>query len=96
VYPSLYEGFGLPAVEAMAHGVPIACSRAGALPEVCGDAALLFDPLSVEAIVDAVDRILGDAALRQQLSAAGTARAGDFSWTKSAGSTLEAYRRALA
>lgn len=95
VYPSLYEGFGLPALEAMAHGVPMACSNAGALPEVYGDAAVAFDPTSVDAIVDAVDRVLRDADLRRRLSAAGIERAKDFSWTKSARLTLDAYQKAL-
>ena len=94
VFPSLYEGFGLPALEAMSHGVPMACSDAGALPEVCGQAALLFDPRSVEAIVDSVDRILRDAGLQQRLGAAGIARAGEFSWTTSAELTLQAYEKA--
>jgi glycosyltransferase involved in cell wall biosynthesis len=94
VFPSLYEGFGLPALEAMSHGVPMACSDAGSLPEVCGDAALLFDPRSVEAIVDALDRILKDPALRARLSAAGTARAKEFSWTRSAELTLAVYEKA--
>ena len=94
VFPSLYEGFGLPALEAMSHGVPVACSNAGSLPEVTGDAALLFDPLSVEAIIDAVDRVLGDADLRKRLSAAGFERAKQFSWTKSAELTLDVYEKA--
>jgi len=96
VFPSLYEGFGLPALEAMSHGTPIACSAAGALPEVCGEAALLFDPHSVDSIVDAVDRILRDSALRQRLVAAGMVRAGDFTWEKSAELTLEVYEKARA
>jgi glycosyltransferase involved in cell wall biosynthesis len=91
VFPSLYEGFGLPALEAMSHGIPVACSNAGSLPEVCGDAAVLFDPHSVEAITAAVDRVIGDADLRQRLSGAGKARARDFSWNRCAELTLEAY-----
>jgi len=94
IFPSLYEGFGLPALEAMSHGVPVACSNAGALPELCGDAALLFDPLSVEAMVEAIDRILTDNDLRRTLSAAGVARARQFSWTKTAELTLDVYRTA--
>jgi glycosyltransferase involved in cell wall biosynthesis len=94
VFPSLYEGFGLPALEAMSQGAPIACSDAGSLPEVCGDAALFFDPLSVEAIADAVGRLLDDSELRQRLSGAATARARDFSWSKTADQTVEAYRKA--
>jgi glycosyltransferase involved in cell wall biosynthesis len=93
VLPSLYEGFGLPVIEAMAHAIPVACSNAGALPEVCGDAAILFDPLSVEAMVTAVDSILEDADLAQRLSAAGKARAARFSWKTSAELTRAVYQR---
>src|SRR2546425_858585 len=71
VFPSLYEGFGLPALEAMAQGAPVACSTAGALPEVCGRAAVYFDPRSVDAMADAVEKILGDAGLRRSLVEAG-------------------------
>lgn len=95
VLPSLYEGFGLPALEAMAHGVPIACSDAGSLPEVCGDAAIMFDPHSVVSIVDAVERLLGDSELRRKLSLAGHARAAMFSWKKTAELTLKVYEQVV-
>lgn len=95
VLPSLYEGFGLPVIEAMAHGIPVACSDKGALPEVCGDAAVLFDPRSVDAIADAVNRILADSELRQRLSRAGKARAALFSWKRSADLTVAIYEKAL-
>ncbi len=95
VFPSLYEGFGLPAIEAMSHGVPVVCSDAGALPEVCGDAALLFDPTSTEAIAGAVETVLNDTALRERLGAAGLERAKAFSWTKTAELTLDVYRKAM-
>jgi glycosyltransferase involved in cell wall biosynthesis len=94
VFPSLYEGFGLPALEAMAHGIPVACSDVDALREVCGDAALLFDPLSVDSIANAIDKVLRDSDLRAQLSKAGIARASRFSWERSAQLTLEVYTRA--
>jgi glycosyltransferase involved in cell wall biosynthesis len=94
VFPSLYEGFGLPALEAMAHGIPVACSDVDALRDVCGDAALLFDPLSVDSIANAIDKVLKDSDLRQRLSKAGIARAAQFSWEKSAQLTLEVYRKA--
>ncbi len=94
VFPSLYEGFGLPALEAMAHGIPVACSDVDALREVCGDAALLFDPLSVDSIAYAIDKVLGDSDLRERLSKAGTARAARFSWETSARLTLEVYGKA--
>ena len=94
VFPSLYEGFGLPALESMAQGAPVACSTAGALPEVCGRAAVYFDPRSVDAMVDAVEKILGDANLRKSLVEAGLSRAREFSWRRTAELTVEIYRRA--
>jgi glycosyltransferase involved in cell wall biosynthesis len=79
-FPSLYEGFGLPIIEAMACGVPVLTSNVTAMPEVAGDAALLVDPTSTEAIAQALDRLAGDSALRSTLSARGLARASRFSW----------------
>jgi len=96
VFPSLYEGFGLPVLEAMARGVPVACSDASSLPEVAGDAALLFDPRDRGAIQRALERLLGDALLRETLRARGLERAREFTWERSASLTLESYRRALA
>jgi glycosyltransferase involved in cell wall biosynthesis len=95
VFPSLYEGFGLPALEAMAHGTPVASSDVDALREVCGDAAVMFDPRSTESIANAMALILDDADLRRRLSAAGLARAALFSWEKSARLTLDVYRKAV-
>jgi glycosyltransferase involved in cell wall biosynthesis len=95
VLPSLYEGFGLPALEAMAHGVPVACSKAGALPEVCGEAAVMFDPHSVPNVTEAVHRLLKDASLRQRLSKAGPAQAAKFSWKKTAEQTVKVYQQVL-
>lgn len=95
VFPSLYEGFGIPPIEAMSHGVPVASSRAGALTEVCGDAALMFDPYSVEAIAEAVWRIVTDSPLRARLAEAGPARASAFTWTRAAELTRVAYRKAV-
>jgi glycosyltransferase involved in cell wall biosynthesis len=94
VFPSLYEGFGIPPLEAMAHGIPVACSDVEALREVCGDAAMLFDPQSTESIANTIDVILGNPDVRRRLSTAGIARAANFSWEKSAHLTLEVYRKA--
>jgi glycosyltransferase involved in cell wall biosynthesis len=95
VFPSLYEGFGLPVLEAMARGVPVACSNASSLPEVAGDAALLFDPRSVEQLADALRRLLSDAALRERLREAGRLRVRQFTWERAARLTLDSYARAL-
>jgi glycosyltransferase involved in cell wall biosynthesis len=84
VYPSLYEGFGLPVVEAMACGVPIVSSNASSLPEVGGDAVLYFDPRNVDAMVDAMQRALSDESLRAQMRAKGFEQVKQFSWDKAA------------
>ena len=96
VMPSLYEGFGLPVLEAMARGVPVACSDRSSLPEVAGHAALLFDPEDVAAIAAALDSLVNDEAAAERLRAAGPERARRFSWERTARSTLDAYSRALA
>jgi glycosyltransferase involved in cell wall biosynthesis len=95
VFPSLYEGFGLPVLEAMARGVPVASSNASSLPEVAGDAALLFDPRDEPALASALTRLLDDAALSESLRARGLARAREFTWERTARLTLETYARAL-
>ena len=91
VFPSLYEGFGLPVLEAMACGVPVVASNSSALPEVAGGAALLVDPHDVDALAVAIGRVLRDDALRERLRLAGIARAGQFSWEAAARRTLDAY-----
>ena len=95
VFPSLYEGFGLPVLEAMARGVPVACSDRGALREVAGGAALTFDPEQPREIAAAVERLLADPSERDRLSRAGPAQAARFSWTETARRTLQVYERAL-
>jgi glycosyltransferase involved in cell wall biosynthesis len=82
VFPSLYEGFGLPLLEAMACGIPVMTANTTALPEVAGGAALLVDPTSIEQIAQAMERIVSDRSLRQRLRDKGIARAAQFSWTK--------------
>jgi glycosyltransferase involved in cell wall biosynthesis len=95
VFPSLYEGFGLPVLEAMARGVPVASSDRGSLAEVVGDAGLIFDPEDEAAIAGAIERVLSDADLAERLRAAGRARAATFSWDEAARGTFASYGRAL-
>jgi glycosyltransferase involved in cell wall biosynthesis len=96
VFPSLYEGFGLPVLEAMARGVPVACSDASSLPEVAGDAALLFDPHDAAGIATVLRRLLEDPEEARRLGARGIERAREFTWARSAELTLASYERALA
>jgi glycosyltransferase involved in cell wall biosynthesis len=93
-YPSLYEGFGMPVLEAMSRGIPLACSNATALPEVAGDAALLFDPTDTTAMATALRTILTDADLANGLRENGRARAATFTWRRCAEGVLEAYAAA--
>jgi glycosyltransferase involved in cell wall biosynthesis len=94
VLPSLNEGFGLPVLEAMRRGVPTATSDRSSLPEVAGDAALLFDPYEPDSIAAAVRRLLCDDALRARLRAEGPVRASRFTWLATAEATLRSYERA--
>ncbi len=94
VFPSLWEGFGLPAVEAMACGVPVLSSDRGSLPEVVGDAGLFFDPLDTASMSRCLVRFLGDAPLQRQLAEAARARAATFSWDRAAELAEESFRRA--
>lgn len=95
-YPSVYEGFGLPVLEAQACGTPVLTSNVSSLPEAAGDAAVMVDPYDVEALAGGLDRLLADAALRHQLRERGLAHARQFSWPRAAQETARVYRRALA
>jgi glycosyltransferase involved in cell wall biosynthesis len=96
VYPSRYEGFGLPLLEAMASGTPVIASRAASIPEVLGDAGILLDPDDRRGWTDAIIAVVNDEALRARLRAAGRARAGGFTWARTARTTMDVYRRAAA
>jgi glycosyltransferase involved in cell wall biosynthesis len=94
-YPSLYEGFGLPVLEAMACGTPVVASNRSSLPEVVGHAGMLVDPTDVEAMGDALYTLLGDDERLAELANRGLAQAGRFTWEQAAKSTIETYRQAL-
>ncbi len=91
-YPSLYEGFGIPPVEAMACGAAVIAARAASIPEVVGDAGLLFDPYSTDDLADALALLFDDASERERLVARGRVRAKLFSWDRTAARTVEVYR----
>jgi glycosyltransferase involved in cell wall biosynthesis len=96
VFPSLGEGFGLPVLEAMACGAPVITSNLSSLPEVTAGAAYLVDPYSIDSMAQAMDRMIGDGELADELRQKGLQQAGRFSWLKTAELTVEAYHRALA
>jgi glycosyltransferase involved in cell wall biosynthesis len=91
VFPSLYEGFGLPPLEAMASGTPVVTSNVSSLPEVAGDAAVLVDPYDPAAIADGMYRVLTDESLRRGLRQRGVARASQFSWEASVRRVRDIY-----
>jgi len=93
--PSTIEGFGLPALEAMACGTPVVCSRAASLPEVGGEAVMYFDPQSPEELAEAIEQVLSSKELRESLRAKGLERAKQFTWEESARKHVELYQRLL-
>ncbi len=95
VYPSIYEGFGLPVIEAMACGCPVITSNVSSLPEVAGDAALYIDPQNTNDIAQGIERVLNDRQLADRLRLRGHARSALFTWERCAEATAQAYRRAL-
>ncbi|PIE56603.1 MAG: glycosyl transferase family 1 [Desulfobulbus propionicus] len=95
VYPSVYEGFGLPLVEAMASGCPVVCSRAGSMPEIAGEAACYFDPADQDAIAGQLVAVITDSELRHRLIEDGRERAQRFTWERCVRQTLEVYKRCL-
>ena len=94
-FPSLDEGFGMPVIDAMAHGIPVLTSNVSALPEVAGDAALLVDPADVASIADGLRRLTVDESLRQRLVQKGLARSAGFTWERTIGETWKVYRELL-
>jgi glycosyltransferase involved in cell wall biosynthesis len=95
VFPSRFEGFGLPALESMASGTPVVLADATSLPEVGGEAALYFEPGNVEQLRTQIERVLADQPLREELAAQGLARASGFTWSRAAQRTAEVYRATL-
>jgi glycosyltransferase involved in cell wall biosynthesis len=96
IYPSVYEGFGLPPLEAMACGAPVIAGRSAAIEETTGDAAILFDPTSATELTQKILALLGDENARQNLSRTGLKLASEFSWDRTAQLTLDVYTKALA
>jgi glycosyltransferase involved in cell wall biosynthesis len=95
VFPSLYEGFGLPPLEAMACGTPVIASNSSSLPEVIGDTGIMVDPLDVGALLRAIELVLRDERVRREMRARGLEQAAKFSWERAAAMTMEVYQGVL-
>src|SRR5262249_44791964 len=93
IFPSLYEGFGLPVLEAMASGTPVVCSKAASLPEVAGDAARFFDPFSVADLAATIGSVLGSSDLRATMRRRGLEQATRFTWDECARQHCQIYRK---
>jgi len=94
--PSLYEGFGLTVLEAMACGTPVVCSRTSSLPEIAGDAAVYFDPTDVQEMAEVMHQVLNDEERREEMRARGLAQAAQFSWSRAAEETMAVYQQLIA
>ena len=95
VYPSLYEGFGIPPLEAMSYGCPVACSNTSSIPEVVGDAAIMFDPYSIGSLQASLEKLFLDSFARETLISRGFAQIENYSWEKCARETLDIYNKVL-
>lgn len=96
VFPSIYEGFGFPVLEAMANGAPVIAARSSSLPEVAGDAALFFEPADASALTSQIERVIADERLRSELIERGLARAAQFRWEETAARTMDVFKSASA
>ena len=96
IFPSIYEGFGFPVLEAMANGTPVIAARSSSLPEIAGDAALFFEPADAGALAMQIERVVGDESLRSELIERGIARAAQFRWEDAAAKTMDVFRRVSA
>ena len=92
IYPSLYEGFGIPSLEAMSHDCPIVCSNTSSIPEVVGDAGEYFDPMSHESMTVAIEKVVYSEVYQKELIKKGRERLKGFSWSKCAKETLDVYK----